>query len=676
MSQSRPITSIPEEIIPLNAEKIIVVGDGPMALAKAISLKQQGLDVSLVGTRFDKFTRSGDHAAEFVTEELSKLIYPEKIIDMPSRHIKDLERQLYDIVKKLNIFIYEDYLFCDYVISEEKTDKKWIEIENQTDHSRKRIPADLVYDCTGTARACLNALNKIKKDTFIFQEIPGIYPFSAQVRVLFTQKEYDILKTYILNEFKIKNSLIYALGREKLQALGWKYFRLPFFYGNAVIFNKKEDSHKVNIYLEIPEELMEKSGEKKDPAITAKIYEFTQIMLMIIRGDSTDLSLPPLKIHKETKKINIHKPMISSFPVKPVYTTPAFFLGNENLPATFHAGDCSLNMPFFTAHGITDGANREYELKPAFVIEQHAIRGIKPKQYQHTYKELTDKSIILMYSQNHTVRTADITEEQARIHYQKAYEECSEEDKRKLRPSLEKLNFIKLISLRAPLEALSFDNPYAIHNSSIFLENNSKLFMFDFTLSLLNTEDKNILRQIQESYVQKCKQLGNVFAKPPSFSAAKATKYYYLALNTLRNLQHPNVAEEIRVISNLILVQKNNIDEVILLANQVFENCLPKLESSFQEQKEDKIHETLQKVLHHKTVALIKKADNLLSKNPIEEDRVKKIISEIEQNIVKIPYPAKPKQDFAALKNQYPDFFSQMVVETLNVQSLDINRAH
>ena len=77
------------------AKTIVLLGDGPMALIAAVYLKNMGVqDITVVGPHLGEFHRSGDFHREVFPAVSNALNI--SIIPTNSRHIKDVERQVYE----------------------------------------------------------------------------------------------------------------------------------------------------------------------------------------------------------------------------------------------------------------------------------------------------------------------------------------------------------------------------------------------------------------------------------------------------------------------------------------------------------------------------------------------------------------------------------------------------
>lgn len=650
----------------INAKKIVVIGDGPIALAVAIALKNQGIDVCIVGPRLGHYTRSGDFRDDVVTKEINRLIDPHKIEDTPSLHLKDIERQLYNIVLQLDILPIPKE-FSGYI------DNKTIEIRDKENHNNKTtLSADLVFDCSGTARACLNKINEARKDTFLFTTIPGNpHKTYAQVRAIMSKAASQLFGIFP-NLLKF-NPVVYALGMEELRNMGWKSFSLPICYSND--FPKKMldsvDSdkipryktdpilRKVNIYLQIPDGM-------KDPE---EIKQFVKILMKILRNDPYSSSLPNLSMHHESKKMG--KPMITPFEVDPLITTPGFYIGDEKIPPTLHAGDATATVPFYMGEGIIMGAERCNKLKSALVIKEGALQAIQSKEYNETLSSLLeaqrDKIVDGFSSFKEMMGEGNRC---AIIHYRKAFEAyvypsevCFDFPSKilndpsyikKITHGLKILDpyffFNKLMSLKKPLENLIVDDPVLLNNAEKFLKECAEyLKPSNDKEQKLTEEQHKTLGVITKKFVEQCGKVANLY-----IPTTNSIKIYKLALSVLEMNATLYAADIILLYSSLVGLQRNNITEVIELAHEVYQKYVPLLV----EHHHDKLEAALKRINYHKIMALIKHAETLIKQNNESlAPTINNMIEEIEKTISTFKHPEILIKQYDVLKAKYPDYF-------------------
>lgn len=429
-TRAEPLYNLDQKL--LTAKKIVVIGDGPFALAEAIALKNKGIDVSIVGPRLGNvknYTRSGDYSKQYVITAINLLIAPEKINETTGRHIKDLEIQLHHIASKLNIPLI-DQEFSGFVNSKE------IEIADKN-NVKSKISADLIIDCSGTTRVSLKKVNAIHPNTFTFEEIQGNpHKSYAQIRAIMSNEEYKTFRLIANPKFK-PDPIVYALVMQELREMGWKNFSIPRCYGNKFLKKTKNPENdeyvadknlvKVNIYTQIPEGML----------LRENIEKFVNTIIKITQNNADNVSLFALTV-QEYKRTD--KPMVSTFPVSPVKTEQALYLGGPITPPILHMGDATLNMPFYSGESITRGVLRIIALNQA-LMTQDGILTINTKLYEEIFTTIMAEQIELIKEQFLIEDTRITSGNQSALeYYRAAYGSCINPiDKRKIAKGLQQL---------------------------------------------------------------------------------------------------------------------------------------------------------------------------------------------------------------------------------------------
>lgn len=610
-------------IIPLNAEKIVFVGGGPIGLAQAIALKQMGLDVSIVDPRLGRFTRSGDHSDD-VTSEINKLINPFDIVNTTGSHIKMLQRQLFEIVEELEIPCYKQK-FSNFI------DHEHIEISNHV-KQKQALRADLVFDCTGTKRVCLKKANEIHPDTFSFEILPNNpHQRYAQVRAIMPLKETGIINKLLFDyqggeQFE-PDPVVYALGMEALREMGWKEFRLPYIYQNDFamkeihnvgISDPHEKLRKSNIYTQLPPDM-------KDPE---EIKKFVRIVIKILKNDPADAfneELLPLRMHGESREWRADKPMVTVYDIVPIYTTPGFYLGDNTVPPVIHAGDATLNLPFHTAESMVQDAKRCIALNDAFIIKDKKIVGINRDKYkQGTMPLVINARQILQDQVDFQRKLFQSHDARAFRYYVAAYERCHDpEKKKKIAKGLQILYLNKAAELIKSLDNLPAQE----------LVNNRLYFKFPFMREYLKPEEIVTLNNVQKKFAEQCKKAGD----DATNTVCSNVFWYRLGLEILEQNKENSVKEIITLFSCLIIAQTYDFSEVIQLADRVAKEYYPLLASFQTEQKEDNVFDrTLEKIAYHKTVAMIQKAEKMLNASNKDMNEIQLLLNEIENSLPSI----------------------------------------
>ncbi|QDP72311.1 hypothetical protein FOG18_06950 [Legionella israelensis] len=316
---------------------IVVIGAGPAGLYTAIKLRKEGIrvkDIIVIDPRAGIYTRPG-HLNENAFRKAETGIGV-SFWSGNKGHIKDFERQLYQQAEKLGINI-EQKQFITL-----KTDPKQpaVIVANK-DEEREEIPAEYVFDCTGSRREVIKAVNALYQ-TPPFQlntivDLPLHNHFLAYVRM----SEKD------LEDINDNSQILRGMGETymklfpgnfadsilKLRELGWNEFSLPRCYG--VSFGK----NKVCLYLQAPDNL---APEHYDAWVTATIQSYAP--------SASYEHLPPSKKYKS-------KPRFVPFMVNAHYLEQVSYQG-KNLPTVIALGDTQIDPDYYLAHGIYNGMER------------------------------------------------------------------------------------------------------------------------------------------------------------------------------------------------------------------------------------------------------------------------------------------------------------------------------
>ena len=331
--------------------KKVVIGAGPAGLYTAIKLRQQGVrELVIYDPRAGSYTRPGHlNKSVFTTTEsgLGISFWPGDKVG----HIKDLEKQLYEIALNLNIKIEPKRFICLH------QDKQRSGIVVEYEGTQEVVEADYVFDCTGSRRQVINAVNSIISDSPLqltkITELPVRNHFIAYVKISETdwelfQSHYQFNKNFpdMIDPFYFTQSI------HKLRALGWKEFKFPRIYGME--FGKD----KVCVYLHAPDGLVQ---EKYDEWVQTALKCYTPS----IRYEKLDLS---------------KKPRFMAFSSKAEALSQVAFKG-ENLPTVIALGDTQIDFDYVLAHGIEDGIKRINTLFEQMEFDKGEIIYFDPEEY-------------------------------------------------------------------------------------------------------------------------------------------------------------------------------------------------------------------------------------------------------------------------------------------------------
>ena len=323
--------------------KVVICGGGPIGLYLAIRLKQMGVkNIVVYDPRTGDYTRPGHlNTSVFFTAErgLKMSFWDYSKIG----HIKDLEKKLYKEAVKLNIDI-EKKSFIGFINT---PGKKGIVVKD-LDGVQTEVECNIAFDCTGSRRDVVNAINLLQPDSFTLKPI-------IQDTDIFIKRHFiAYVKMKPLHYVSLKSSSYpfysaekYVQYMEKFREMGWKEFTHPYFYEAAFRNNK------YCMYIEHPDSLAPELHE-----------QWVQTVLEFHSDDPTityEHCLP-----KGGKK----KPRFQAFTVDPQMLSPLSFPGSKQLPMVIAQGDVQIDFNHRLAHGMEDGFERvETFLKDLDIID-------------------------------------------------------------------------------------------------------------------------------------------------------------------------------------------------------------------------------------------------------------------------------------------------------------------
>ncbi len=337
----------------------IIIGAGPAGLYTAIKLKKEGVDDLIVlDPRRGDYTRPGHLNIDvFRSAEIGigESFWPVDKIG----HIKDLERHLFAIALRLGIKI-ENKRFIEIKPKDALSQARLVVAD--AEGKEELIDCEYVFDCTGSRRIVINAVNDISV-SLPFQlekitEFPVANHFIAYVNIGDERKWRDLsqsLAYYWLNfdvSLKLMHPLHIAESLIKLRELGWNELRFPHCYG--AYFGKG----KVCLYLYTP------------PNLAPEHYDRWVKTVLECYGHPINYThLPPSK-----------KPRFVAFKSEAKALQQVAFR-REDLPTVIALGDTQIDSQHQLAHGISDGMKRIDALFEHMVIANAKIRYFDPDEY-------------------------------------------------------------------------------------------------------------------------------------------------------------------------------------------------------------------------------------------------------------------------------------------------------
>lgn len=546
-----------------NIDNIVIVGGGPTGLFLAIKLKQAGLNVSIVEPRTD-YVRSGDYRPEVFKEISALLGIP--ITPSSSFHIKDIERQLLEIARKLEIPIIHKR-FVGFTAAGIQVSNARLATNDSApasaaapasasaappasasaannDGDAKRsyeakdqdiLPCQLAIDCTGTNRVLIKELNRAypREQKFVVTPTgnnPHKHYLLARVE-LNSEQAWDLGENDILDPENPR----YLPAMRDFRALGWTAAAPPFSYNN--IFQK----NKCHIYVQAPAEL-------KNTAQQQRWIE----TLYALRIDS---NVPEFKLVHSSRKTP-HKQRMAHFAIDPHQVTPAYYLGSSNEPMIVHAGDASADMPFRLGKGLIMGLRRANAFVNSLTVLGGKIIYIDFNQYDRLLLDLNRERI-----------------EEVKEHFEEVrqrFEDCETDVNRYA---------IRLLETSRDYLGQHADekNGFKPDQKSIDTALKGLQILCNATELLApQTREHAAAKEMLLEYANRFKLFATVMNRNRNLKLAE--KYYYLSLAILdQHFPNQHANEKIALYSNLIIVAHKTQDhnKAIMLAEKALTEIIP-----------------------------------------------------------------------------------------------------
>lgn len=340
----------------------VIIGAGPAGLYTAIKLAKAGIrDLVLYDPRAGVYTRPGHvngSAFTAAAEGTGTEIDPSLMRGTRVGHIKDLERALYAEVVRLGITI-DRRRFVK--LSIDRATPGLIVADGEG--TEEFISADYIFDCTGTKRQVIHAVNAVFSADPPFKfisitDVPVSRHFIAYVKV--PNSELSRLPNSLLHynapSSLLSSSLIFARNIVKLRNLGWNELKFPRAYN--ISFGEKSGKHKICLYLHAPDGL---TREHYDLWVKTVLECYT-----------------PLSINYE--RLPDSKPRFLSFDVKAEMLDKPSFV-KTGWPTIIPLGDAQIDFDYALGHGIEDGMHRIDTLLEHMVIDTGKIDSFDNEKY-------------------------------------------------------------------------------------------------------------------------------------------------------------------------------------------------------------------------------------------------------------------------------------------------------
>ncbi|KTD54774.1 FAD-dependent oxidoreductase [Legionella quateirensis] len=341
--------------------KKVIIGAGPAGLYTAIKLHREGIrDIVVYDPRAGHYTRPGHLNKDVFQNAESGLSFNFWPGDKTG-HIKDLERALYKQATQLRIKI-ENKRFLRL---HEHATQPGVIIDNKG--MEEFVEADYVFDCTGTRREVVAAMNHLIPDSPLkmttITELPVRNHFLAYVKMDKTEwNRFQYDSTQIEYFPEMVDALSFAQSIIKLRAMGWKEFKYPRCYG--MDFGKD----KVCLYLHAPDNLPKEHYD-----------DWVQTVLECYTKPISYKYLPPSP-----------KPRFLSFSSSAQALQDVSYKG-KNLPTVIALGDAQIDFDYYQAHGIKDGMKRIDALFQHMEAFENEIHYFDSEEYLLTINDLLRK---------------------------------------------------------------------------------------------------------------------------------------------------------------------------------------------------------------------------------------------------------------------------------------------
>lgn len=358
---------------------VVVIGAGPAGLYTAIKLTQAGItNLVVYDPRAGIYTRPGHLTYQtFRNAEIGLGIdFWTKDDVYRHGHIKDLERKLYDIAQGLNIAIEQKRFIRLYQGAMQPgvivADNEGVE---------EVVPADYVFDCTGSRRDVVHAVNRIlPSPPFQITTMADVsVPTNFLAYVKMDERRMNAAKRFFIaewgelssekynNDFLHINPLLFVRSIVKLRSLGWNEFTLPRCYARPF------DNHKVGVYMHAPSHLV---PEHYDAWVHAVLAVYLQ-----------DFTKSVFYQHLPASRKYDHKPRFSAFKVHAQALNIMSHQG-EQLPMVIPLGDAQLDPDYYLGRGINSGINCINELFKTIVVENGILKSFNASEYEQRIKPL------------------------------------------------------------------------------------------------------------------------------------------------------------------------------------------------------------------------------------------------------------------------------------------------
>ncbi|MGQ3888733.1 hypothetical protein ACQUW5_06830 [Legionella sp. CNM-1927-20] len=392
---------------------VVIFGAAPSGLYLASKLRRKGVqDIRVFDPRAGNYGRPGaiDSGLFNLAEQGLKATLP----PAKSVHIRNIEKSLYQYSLSQNISIEKK----QFVRFAETMNGVVVAYKNKDDELIEEfIACDYVFDCTGTKRALVSEINRIKESKGIAKPFE-VTPVSKDVVIknhLIAYLKLDQNTASLADNTRYpQNTLLfkrtpleYTRAIEKLRQFGWTEFAFPYCY------NTPFKEGKSCIYVECPDNL----------PLSQKEAWLTTVLKIVTHQQA-------IQFEQLNSKNGHPKPNFCVFAVNPKRLN-CFTYQEQDLPNLVVLGDGQIEPNYTLGHGIRGAFERINILVEGIIIYNRKITSLNFSNYNYNVNRAIkhhEQELIEHYQQRKRYFRQAVYE--AKGYYQTAISQASNEEER------------------------------------------------------------------------------------------------------------------------------------------------------------------------------------------------------------------------------------------------------